>query len=246
MHPFELAQAAAAYLVGELCSFCVRIEIAGSIRRGARLVKDIEVVAQATIGKEPEPGKLFGETRPFDFLERKLQQIAQGRHHAILKPKVHAGRTAPWGPRYKKLWVTHGARTFAVDLFQTTASTWGPTLVLRTGPAEFSRLLVTQRAQGGAMPAGMRQHECRLERGSRDVDGELVWSPVETPDEASYFAALGVPLWEPHERTEGRLLAWLRDQGVAPPAPPQPPQGDYSPYRSQARGVRPPSAKAKK
>lgn len=210
-HEFAPAWAAAEFLVEQLREHCFRLEIAGSIRRRQPVVKDIEIVALGTRGSVPIAGNLLGERQEIDCLERFLDKVDAGRHHAIVRPKKHAGRTAPWGPRMKKLWVTHGCATYAVDLFQPTRETWGPVLAIRTGPSDFSRLLVTKRTEGGAMPTDMRQHEGRLEqyRDSR-------WQPLDTPDEAAWFAALGVPLWEPPERTEARLVAWLRDQGITP------------------------------
>jgi DNA polymerase/3'-5' exonuclease PolX len=210
MHPLTAARAAAEYLAAELAPYCQAITIAGSIRRQQRLVKDIEIVAQAAIKERPRAGSLF-EVETFDLLAARLDEIAAGRHHAIIRPKVHAGRTAPWGPRYKKLWITHGGTTYAVDLFIATAETWGPVLTLRTGPAEYSKLLVTSRSQGGAMPAGMKQEEGRLWRRLPSVDAEsFEFEAVETPTEESYFAALRVPFVEPQDRTEERLRDWLR------------------------------------
>lgn len=217
MHPYPQARAAADFLLKELGNYCERIEIAGSIRRGAQLVKDIEVVALGALGKEPVPGKLFGATRSFDFLERKLEQVARGRHPSISRPKQQGGRAAPWGPRYKRLNLTYDGVTYAVDLFQATEETWAPTLVIRTGSAAFARLLVTPQMQGGAMPQGLRQRDGRLERClGRSEDGKrLVWEPLETPDEAAYFAALGLPCWPPPERTETRITDWLFSHSTA-------------------------------
>jgi hypothetical protein len=242
------ARAAAEYLLEQLRPHCERIEIAGSIRRQKDFVKDIEIVAIGARGTEPVPGSLF-EERECDRLASWLDAIvAAGRHHAIIRPKVHAGRTAPWGPKYKKLWVTHQDVTFPVDLFLATRDNWGPLMVIRTGPAEFSHRLVTPQEQGGAMPRGMRQHEGRLQQrvAVLDDDGDPTledgWEPVETPDEETYFACLGCPCWAPHQRTEKTLTDHLASRGIVRAAPSNYQRSHvrrspgYTPFRTEARG----------
>lgn len=254
MPQLMLARAAAEHLVEQLGPACERIEIAGSIRRGKDPVKDIELVAIAATATEPTPGDLFGAPRECNRLERLLADVSAGRHCSIVRPKQHAGRTAPWGPRYKKLWVTFESRvqsresraeaTFPVDLFIATRETFAPLMVIRTGPADFSHRLVTPVDQGGAMPAGLRQHAGRLERlqwaGKINGGQEKVWLPVETPDEESYFAALGLPCWRPAERCESRLVKWLHEHNASAAAVRQRPPASrksspYSPYRKEAR-----------
>lgn len=218
-HDYAAARAAAEALVGLLRYHCSQIEIAGSIRRRKPRVKDLEIVARGR--RCPDVLRLFSAADQVDRLGDWLELVVRDGWHDALRPAPPAeGRAAPWGPRYKRLTFAHAGTVYPVDLFQPAcAGSWGPTLAIRTGPADFSRLLVTPRQHGGAMPAGLRQREGRLER-LRDcsVPGEQLWEPLDTPTESDWFGAIGVPCWAPHERTVARLLSWLREQGVRPPA----------------------------
>lgn len=186
---------------------CQRIEIAGSLRRNAQASADIEIVAVPRI--TPRQRGLFAEVElPVEDetdLDRKLQ--------GILAPEALAPGVwlefdkllARNGPRYKRLRIrTDGTVTsIPVDLFCVRApSQWGPIMAIRTGPSEFSKLLVTGREHGGAMPSQLQMREGRLAiraSGLTHVANE----------ESDFFEALGVPCWFPHERTPERLKEFL-------------------------------------
>ncbi|MBN1287868.1 MAG: hypothetical protein JXB47_20890 [Anaerolineae bacterium] len=183
--PLAEAQRVAGALVELLAPACARVEVAGSVRRGAATVGDIEIVAVGL----PMPRLEFGKPIPTQTpLERLLNRLDA--EYKIAKRKR-------WGPKFKQLYY----RNCPVDLFVVPAEEWGAAFVIRTGPAAFSRLLVTPRAQGGAMPGGMRQRDNRLWRGG---------AALATPEEADYFAALGLPVIAPAERTVARLKAEVR------------------------------------
>lgn len=179
---------------------CERIEIAGSIRRRAALVGDIEIVCQPRL--QLDPGALIAGNE-ISALDRHVERIC-GRQGSDLQFDVELVRR---GTRYKRLaWWGVGSEKIPraeinVDLFCVLPpASWGAIMVIRTGPDDFSRGLVTRRTQGGAMPEGLRQR-----------DGAL-WGPsgrIDTPEEADYFAALGVPYWPPEERTAERLVEYL-------------------------------------
>lgn len=231
------ARAAAEWLQKQMQPHCARIAIAGSIRRGKPDVKDIEFVAIGRTEREPAPGQLF-DTRTFDTLDRWCAGVANREHDQIHKPERQGERLAPWGPRYKRLLCAHDGYTFNVDLFIATAETWGPLMVIRTGPGDFSRRLVTQQSMGGAMPTGFRQREGRLQqaRWCTPNEDDDEWTPLDTPDEEAYFAALGLPCWPPEERSEERLVEWLKRHGritgsMRTRRAPEP----YTPFRREAR-----------
>lgn len=183
----EHAQNLADRLVMLLRPACVTIRVAGSVRRGRPDVKDIELVAQPMLKRAQT---LFGaEGEWTSLLDLRLQQAIDG------CPLLQRGDKD--GDRYKRL-VFEGQ---PVDLFVVRPpATFGAILAIRTGPAEFSRLCVTQRALGGAMPQGMRQHEGQLFRGG---------VALETPTEESWFAAIGLPQWPAHERSTVKLERYL-------------------------------------
>ncbi|MCY2968241.1 MAG: hypothetical protein NT069_32195 [Planctomycetota bacterium] len=113
------------------------------------------------------------------------------------------------GPKYKRLawrgakYLTGGAApAIPIDLFIVTPpASWGCLQAIRTGPAEFSRLLVTSRAKGGALP----NHLVAVSGALKNKDGWL-----QPATEAEYFAAVGLPCWPPAERSAEKLRDWLR------------------------------------
>lgn len=127
--PLEEAQQVAENIVTMLAPACLRIEIAGSIRRQCETVGDIEIVAI------PKPElNLFGE--PSGSTQIDLWFNASGL--TLTKD----------GPRYKQ-WAQAGTQ---VDLFLAEPDNWGYILMLRTGPWQFSRRMVSLRTQGGLRP----------------------------------------------------------------------------------------------
>jgi len=177
---------------------CDRVEIAGSIRRGPALVGDIEIVCQPRM--VPDPGALIGGEL-VSALDGRVAQIVN-RGGAVSFDEQHKAN----GPRYKRLQIVdQKAGIVKVDLFAVLPpASWGAILTIRTGPADFSRGLVTRRSYGGAMPDDM---ELR--------DGVLVGpgGPIDTPDEVDFFTALGLPYCPPEERSWNvlkKILARIR------------------------------------
>lgn len=151
-----------------------RIQIAGSIRRREPLVKDIELVLAPRVR---EVRDLFGNIlHVHDALEafpwRRLGDLRRN------------------GPRYKRLRLRNGIE---VDLFVVRPpAQFGYLFALRTGPASFSRALVTPRRKGGLMPDDLEARDGAYRR-----NGVV----VPTPTEAAVFRLLGlewVPPWERH------------------------------------------------
>lgn len=62
--------------------------------------------------------------------------------------------------------------------------------MIRTGPAEFSKRLVTPKPYG-LLPMGMRVQ-----------DGQIIdrGQPIETPDEETFFAQIGIDYIRPEDR----------------------------------------------
>lgn len=177
---------------------CDRIEIAGSIRRREQAVGDIELVAIPA----RQPG-LFG-------------QPATSLLDGVLRELVAADRLIPGrcdGDRYKQFEIP--ARPgLMLDLFLVTRETWGVQMAIRTGPAAFSRRLVTEESFGGLLPDGHRVHDGRLWGLASDVQqakasGRDLWretpdSPLyqafDTPREIDFFEHLPCGWIEPEER----------------------------------------------
>lgn len=150
--PRRIVLPKALHLLEILRPFCIRIELAGSLRRETPIVGDIEIVA---IPKRPVD--LFGtplktHTALDKFLDR------------------HGMAFGKRGESYQQF--TYGSNK--VDLFLPTIETWGCIFAIRTGSWEFSRWLVTSQAAGGATPEGFIFRDGRLY-----AQGRLLTTPEE-------------------------------------------------------------------
>lgn len=130
-----------------------RVEVAGSIRRCSKYVGDIEIV---TIPKFKQD--LFGQAGE-NLLEIRLQ--------AFLDEGRFTDRTKN-GPKYKQFTI-NGCRV-QLDLFITTPACWPVIMAVRTGPADFTKQMVTQRHKGGLLQNGYHVSQGRLYHQNQPVD----------------------------------------------------------------------------
>lgn len=164
----------AMHLVTALAPACHRIEIAGSLRRNAPLVSDIEIVAIPRLHTDLLGEPIADSSEIDDLL-------------ATWPLTMHKN-----GAKYKQFtfdWQAGWA--FKVDLFLATRETWGVIFLLRTGSAEFSRRMVTAQMYGGYKPI-----QYTVEDGRVRVAG--MWLP--TPEEADIFERWGMDYIEPKDR----------------------------------------------
>jgi DNA polymerase/3'-5' exonuclease PolX len=157
--PLALARAVAEEARARLAPACVRLEIAGSIRRGRPDVADVELVAVPRV----TPGRpdLFG-----------APTTATGELHALATELLAAGVLAhrpdkngrpAFGEKLKRVVFTGAAGVLPLDLFAVTPpAQWGVIFTVRTGPGAFSTRLVTARRYGGGMPEGHRVRDGAL------------------------------------------------------------------------------------
>jgi len=192
-------------IVTRLSLSCLRVEIAGSVRREKSDCGDIEIVCIPRFIDAPQ-ADLFGDTTvKQSALVARLGQLAED---GFLRSRPAEAN----GERYKKMWVMDGAREIIqLDLFivNPPEQQWGAVLAIRTGSSDFSKWLVTPKRQGGAMPSYLKQKGgalWRVGKGEPDV-------MIATPEEIDYFNALGIEYVEPRDRSGGR---WVR---VAHPSP---------------------------
>ncbi len=171
-------------MVEALRPACVQIEIAGSVRRGKPEVGDLEIVAQPVLARATDMfGNHTGAALPI--------ALANAIAHMVHNKTMRMGNK--WGPRCKKIWLpVPGQPDIQLDLFVVLPpAQFGPQLVIRTGPAEFSKRFVTLRAFGGLMPNHLRERDGCIWNGD---------APLDTPTEASVFEALGLAWVEPGDR----------------------------------------------
>lgn len=195
----------AGIVVDLLAPACIRVEVAGSVRRQKRECGDIEIVALP----DWKPPKLkFGEPpHPSTFHLRLAVLIDAGE---LRLDTLHPTD----GPLHKKL--RHPASGMKVDLFLARADNYGNTLVIRTGDEDFSHCLVTPYGRGGLMPDDMRQKDGYLWR-SKGVD--MPEAPMDDiadrlacPDEETFFRELGFAAVPPPELRDWQFAMGLRKQ----------------------------------
>ena len=158
---------------------CERIAEAGSLRRGAETVGDIEFVA---IPKMRQDCDFFGYPMPVpkNYLLDKIDELAAYHEFEIIKGK----------DKYKQLALPEGIN---LELYMVTPpAQWGVQFMIRTGSADFSHWMVTQRKYGGALPS-----DCKVEHGCVWQNGKA----LRMDEEIDYFNLCGV-WYEPHERNK--------------------------------------------
>jgi DNA polymerase/3'-5' exonuclease PolX len=173
------AEEVAIGLVATLGLGCERIEIAGSVRRQMPSVGDIELVAVPRVHAETHREGLFEErTVEVDNLQIVVDSL-------LLEGMLASHPTDPKrGPRYSKL--LHVASGLQLDLFSARPSTFGLILAIRTGPASYSRWLVTE-----ARDRGHHVAEGELHVGGAGC-GFGPCATIPTPEEADVYRVLGL------------------------------------------------------
>jgi DNA polymerase/3'-5' exonuclease PolX len=183
--PLGDAKALADELSALLAPYCERLEVAGSIRRRREDVGDVDLVCIPKI--EETPGGLFGDVLD----ERDLLHDACCRlvDEGLLTRRLDKNGRPSWGVGLKRAVY----RGLPVDIQAVRdVDTFGAWLLIRTGPADFNKAVVTPRSQGGLLPSGMQFK-----------DGFHLYrfgGPVPTPDERDVFAALGLAWIAPEDR----------------------------------------------
>lgn len=175
--PLSQARGLADRIIEELRPGCVRIAVAGSVRRERATVGDIEIVAiprfQADIFRED----LGGEPTELDLILERL--VRQGR--------LGKGKG---GLKYKQFGIP-AKEGLMLDLFLPRLDNWGIIYAIRTGSAAFSRRLVTRQYAGGLLPDDYL------------VSGGMLWSQgraIPTPTEKTVFDLLKGGWVEPGDR----------------------------------------------
>lgn len=164
-------------LLNDLLPFCERAEIAGSVRRQKPEVKDIEIVV---IPKMRKVLDMFGsESGSVSELQEKMPYLLGYWNAYAIKN----------GEKYKQ--ISLNDHFIKLDLFIVNVDTWGYQFAIRTGPADYSHWLVTQKKYGGALHSYARIENARV-----IVNGK----PIQTREEEEFFDFLDLPTLAPEKR----------------------------------------------
>lgn len=179
--PYAAALAKARALETALSPACERVLIAGSLRRRKAEVGDLELVV---LPKTEPLQDMFGQTAGVrSLLDDRLGELGLG--------------FSKNGPKFKVFdW-----QGMTCDLFICSPATWAVNATLRTGCAEFSHWLVTEKRQGGARPAHLTLKDAVLHEVGR---------PLDLREERDLFAAFEIDWIEPEERTPERTAKLWR------------------------------------
>jgi len=177
----------AEWLIERIKPTCIEAVIGGGLKRGKEDVHDIEIVCKPS-GSSPRPefGKKIYKTeldKVLDVLEvegalfpvkggEKYKQYRTGRWQEF-------GFADPLNPFMVEFWIV------------TPPASWGVQLMIRTGPAEFSQYMVTQKYKGGALPNQYRVEKGAVWEGTRKIE-------IET--EQDYFDLCKMRYVEPSKR----------------------------------------------
>ncbi|MDP3063903.1 MAG: hypothetical protein Q8O40_11945 [Chloroflexota bacterium] len=181
--PLLQASVVARDLMGLLEASCERLAIAGSIRRRKPDCGDIELLCIPRLGHGRD---LWGtDLNPLEGVSlldhRVLQLIGMG----VLGYRLNVKGKKTFGPLNKLL--VHIPSGIPVDLFSTTVSNYGMSLVVRTGPKEFNVRVMSRFKE-----LGMAGHAY----GGVTVNE----AEVPCPDEVDVFNLLGWPFIPPERR----------------------------------------------
>ncbi len=189
--PIARAQAVAEKIVEILAPACVRIQIAGSIRRQKPMVGDIEILYIPKLADVPDPQDLFGDKKiKANAADLVIEHLIT---HGQLEKRLTVRDSETWG-QYIKL--ARAVKTgIPVDFFTATPENWWNYLVCRTGSAENNIRIATaaqknRDAKWAPYSAGFKQ--TRVGTGER-----VIWRMTSEQD---VFEFAGLRYLEPHER----------------------------------------------
>jgi DNA polymerase/3'-5' exonuclease PolX len=189
------AQAIAERLAEAMSPFCVRVEIAGSVRRSCPDVKDVELVAVPRWEERPGSAlSLFAEeAERVNLLHGWATGDAAGAGVRWIKPGTP--EVVDWAPKPEgKYWRALVDDSIKLDLFLAAPENYGMILAIRTGCAEFSQALMTY---------AKHRTPYHVEGGYlRDREGAV----LETPEERDVFRALKLDFVLPRERTGQHMV----------------------------------------
>lgn len=183
--------------VEALIPYCVRCEVAGSVRRRVPRVGDIDIVACPKISRD-----LIGTA--LGWADEFVGRVAGCRWWSVESEFNSKSRLVKLRTR----------RTgFPVQLFLCDPDEWGVNFAIRTGPSEFSHALVSRALDLGMFVQDLRLYKGGIRGGETRKDAMARIEPEKTPDESDLFRALGVAWIPPGERSVSALRSAIVVRG---------------------------------
>lgn len=195
------AREVASGVVRVLGEWCERMEVVGSIRRGEKKVKDIDIIALVKVEEWEVQSAFFG-------ISGKKERRDPLRDQLVVYPDTFppGWEVDAVGPKLIKL-VVDGVKVEVWTMYD--VREWGISKVIRTGPAEFSKALVTMAKykHWHVKDLVLHLHEMTGRPGARvPCDRGLACKLLaDTRTEAGLFTALGLPFMEPEYRSTPAL-----------------------------------------
>lgn len=215
----EAARKVAVALIDELRPAVDRIEAAGSLRRQALTVAEIDLIAIPRIVEGTGQVGLFDGPAGVNAVWQRIERMGRARVLPV-KPTTTAleddelwyRKSGAGVAKRLKLWLPRAE--IVVDLYLTTAEQWGVMFAIRTGAAEFAQALVSRwtsvsrgHVHEGRLhppcPEGAEPVAWHVEPSGRKVP---LGTPYETPEERDVFEVLGLRYVPPALRRDATAL----------------------------------------
>ena len=182
----------AMHVADELCNalrpVCVRLCVAGSLRRGKAEVGDVEILY---VGRTEERQIDLIQLVQVDLAAERLERLLAG--GVLARRRNVLGAVLAWGKKNRL--AVHLATGVPVDLFAATEENWWNYLACRTGPAESNRRIAVAAIKKGWK---WNPYGSGFSRGD-PLAGEP--QSVAVTSEAEVFEFVGLPYLEPFLRT---------------------------------------------
>lgn len=177
----------------------VRLEVVGSVRRQKETVGDVELLYIPRLEARLFQSTLFATGQVDQLADLVDYEIRRLMGHGLMVLRLNL-RDRPIGYGVMNKMLVHVSSGMGVDVFRTSEENWGMAMVVRTGPVEWNKAMMTvfQRL-------GFQAHAY----GSVERDGER----IDCPTEERVFELLGIDYIEPRDRGKAGSLARLMKLG---------------------------------
>jgi hypothetical protein len=188
----------------ELMATCHRWLVVGSVRRNRPTVNDLEVVCDPII--KPDAGKLFGDR---SALMVRLDELEVDGRLRLIRG----------GERLRQYEIVKSA-LLKLEIHIPRPGSWGLIAALRTGPAAFSKRLVTSHSRGGYLLDRYFVAEGSVWDRPRDAmaeGGKPIYVPsmrkvvyadrLDLDEEMDFFALTTIGYVEPEDRSESAKIS---------------------------------------